>query len=157
MFVLEVLVPKCLAINGLASCTITFCKVASLAHEAWDDPVERRGLEVQRLAALALAFLASAQATEVLGRLIGAARRKCCCRAHAHVRLCATLSVACLRLPPVVLMARRPSVAAVARWAQTAGAKGGTFGQVFAKSSISIRPTDSPPISISKKTCGGQI
>ena len=41
MLNLEVFVSKLLAVDGLASSTIALGEVASLAHEARDDSVER--------------------------------------------------------------------------------------------------------------------
>ena len=61
------------AINGEAAFNTAIVavargEVATLAHEAGDHAVEGAALEVQRLAELAHALLAGAEAAEVLGR-----------------------------------------------------------------------------------------
>jgi hypothetical protein len=65
----EALIAKLLAVDRLASRTISHCKISRLAHELLDDPVEEGALVVQRLARLANAFFARAQRAKVLRRL----------------------------------------------------------------------------------------
>ena len=62
----EVLVGELLAVDGLAAGTVAAGEVATLAHELRDDAVEGGALEVERLARLADALLAGAEAAEVL-------------------------------------------------------------------------------------------
>jgi hypothetical protein len=54
----EVLVFKLLPVYRLSAGAIALCEVSTLDHELLDDSVEPRALVVQRLARLALAFLA---------------------------------------------------------------------------------------------------
>lgn len=65
----KVLIGKLLAVDRLSTGTVAPCEVTALAHEPWDHTVERRTLEVQRLAGAAGAFLAGTQRAEVLRRL----------------------------------------------------------------------------------------
>ena len=65
----EGLVVKLGPIDGLAARAVALCEVTTLDHELLDYAVEHRALVVQRLAGLADAFLASAESTEILGRL----------------------------------------------------------------------------------------
>merc|ERR1712093_384891 len=65
----EVLVLELGAVDGLATGAVASREVAALRHEVVDHAVEGRALEVQRLSRLAHALLASAEASEVLGRL----------------------------------------------------------------------------------------
>jgi hypothetical protein len=58
----EVLIGELFAVNGLATGAVSAGEVATLAHELWDDPVERRALEAK-------ALLAGAQCPEVLDGL----------------------------------------------------------------------------------------
>jgi len=66
---LEVLVLELSAVNRLAASAVAAGEVSALAHEPRDDPVKPRALEVERLTPSALALLASAEATEILGAL----------------------------------------------------------------------------------------
>ena len=63
----KVLVGELGAVDGLAAGAVAAGEVASLAHEARDDAVERRPLVVQRLAGRAQALLARAEQPEVVG------------------------------------------------------------------------------------------
>jgi hypothetical protein len=65
----EVLVRELLAVDGLAAGAVAAGEVATLAHELRDDAVEGGALEVERLARLAHALLAGAEATEVLWKI----------------------------------------------------------------------------------------
>mmetsp|Transcript_62884 Transcript_62884/g.167224 ORF Transcript_62884/g.167224 Transcript_62884/m.167224 type:complete len:247 (+) Transcript_62884:167-907(+) len=65
----EVLVGKLGAVDRLAARAVAPGEVTALAHELRNHAVERRALEVQRLARLAHALLAGAERAEVLGRL----------------------------------------------------------------------------------------
>ena len=67
----EVLVVESASVDGLATSAVTSGEVATLGHEAGDDTVELGSLEVERLAGLAHALLASAEASEVLSSLGG--------------------------------------------------------------------------------------
>jgi len=58
----EVLIGELVAIDGLASSAVVVGKIATLAHEVWNDAMETRSL-------VAKALLAGAQSTEVLGGL----------------------------------------------------------------------------------------
>lgn len=71
MLQLEILILKFLSIDTLSSRPIAHGEVSALYHEGFDHTVEARSLEVQWLALSILtdALLASAQRTEVLGRL----------------------------------------------------------------------------------------
>mmetsp|Transcript_20643 Transcript_20643/g.37180 ORF Transcript_20643/g.37180 Transcript_20643/m.37180 type:complete len:202 (+) Transcript_20643:254-859(+) len=60
------LISKLLSIDGLTTCAIATSEVATLAHEARNNAVPDAAFEVERLARLALALLASAQRSEVL-------------------------------------------------------------------------------------------
>merc|ERR1719476_983324 len=62
----EILVGELASIDGLAASAVASGEVASLAHEVRDDPMESAALEVQWLARLPRALLASAEAPEVL-------------------------------------------------------------------------------------------
>jgi len=66
---LEVLISELLAIDALATSAVSAGEVASLAHKILDNAVEARALVVKGLAGLAHALFASAQCTEVFGRL----------------------------------------------------------------------------------------
>ena len=58
MVELEVLVREdVFAIDGIAACSVVVYEIASLNHEAWDDPVECGSLVAQRLAGLGHSFL----------------------------------------------------------------------------------------------------
>lgn len=57
------------AVDGFAACSVSSREVSALDHELLDDTVEAGALEVQRLARLAQALLASREAAEVLSRL----------------------------------------------------------------------------------------
>ena len=63
------LVGKLVTINRFAPRAVTACEIATLAHEAGDDAVERRVLEVKRRARASSALFAGAEAAKVLGRL----------------------------------------------------------------------------------------
>src|SRR6185295_1067491 len=63
---LEGLVGELRPVDRLAARAVARGEVAALAHEPRDDPVERRALEVQRLARPPDALLAGAQRAEVL-------------------------------------------------------------------------------------------
>ena len=67
----EVLVSELVAVDGLATGAVSSGEVAALGHEASDDAMEGAALEVERLAGVALALLASAESAEVLGSLGG--------------------------------------------------------------------------------------
>ncbi len=69
MLQFKVLILELGAVDRLPSSAIASSEVAALDHELLDDPVETRAFVVQRLARLADTLLASAQGTEVLGRL----------------------------------------------------------------------------------------
>jgi hypothetical protein len=67
----EVLVGKFLAVDGLATGAVAAGEVTTLAHEIVNDTMERRALEVQRLAGLPLTLFAGAEGAEIfrgLGR-----------------------------------------------------------------------------------------
>jgi hypothetical protein len=55
------------AVDRLSTSTVGTCEITALNHESFDDAMEDRVLEVQRLARLANAFLTSAKSTKVLG------------------------------------------------------------------------------------------
>jgi hypothetical protein len=61
----EVLVGKFLAVDGLATGAVAAGEVTTLAHEIVNDTMERRALEVQRLAGLPLTLFASAEGAEI--------------------------------------------------------------------------------------------
>merc|ERR1712004_275448 len=67
----EVLIGELVTVDGLAASAVAPGEVATLAHEIRDNAVEVGALEVQGLARLASALLASAESAEVLGRLRG--------------------------------------------------------------------------------------
>jgi len=67
----EVLVSEFFAVDGLATSAVSAGEVATLGHEASDNAVESASLEVEGLALLAHALLASAESAEVLGGLGG--------------------------------------------------------------------------------------
>lgn len=69
MLELEVLILELLAVDRLAAGAVSICEVPALAHETWDDAVERGALVVQGHAALGAALLARAQGPEVLDGL----------------------------------------------------------------------------------------
>ena len=58
----EILVLKLVAVDGLATGSVSSGEVASLTHEVGDDTVEAGALEAE-------ALLSSAESTEVLGSL----------------------------------------------------------------------------------------
>ena len=62
----EVLVFEAATVDGLTTAAITTSEIATLGHEARNDSVELASLEVQGLALLSHALLASAEAAEVL-------------------------------------------------------------------------------------------
>ena len=66
MLVLEVFISEFLSVDALTSSSILACEVSSLSHEAWDDSMEGRPLEVERPSRPALSFLSCAESTEVL-------------------------------------------------------------------------------------------
>jgi len=66
---LEVLIGELGTVDGLTARAVAAGEVTTLEHEAGDHTVEGAALVAQRLAALADALLASAEAAEVLGSL----------------------------------------------------------------------------------------
>ena len=62
-------VEKLRTVDRLAASAVPAGEVATLAHELRDDAVEGGALEVERLARLAHALLAGAEATEVLWKI----------------------------------------------------------------------------------------
>jgi len=56
---LEVLIGELVSVDALSTGTVVVCEVTSLAHEVWDDTMERAALEAK-------ALLSGAQSTEVL-------------------------------------------------------------------------------------------
>jgi len=71
---LEVLIGELGTVDGLATTAITAGEVATLAHEAGDDPVEGAALVVEGLARATHTLLTSAESTEVLAGLGGNVR-----------------------------------------------------------------------------------
>ena len=66
---LEVLIIEARAIDALTTSAVTICEVTSLSHEAWDDSVEVRILEVQGLPSISNSLFTCAESAEVFGSL----------------------------------------------------------------------------------------
>ena len=62
----EVLVREGAAVDRLTACAVADREVATLGHEARDDPMEVAPFVVERLSASSLPLLTSAEGTEVL-------------------------------------------------------------------------------------------
>jgi len=65
----EVFIRELLTIDGLTAGAVAAGEITTLAHKVGDDTMESGTLEVERLAGLALALLASAESAEILGGL----------------------------------------------------------------------------------------
>ena len=62
----QVLVSEFVAIDALSASSIAASEITALCHESCDDSVEGASLEVKRLSLSTLAFLSSAEGSEVL-------------------------------------------------------------------------------------------
>jgi len=77
---LKVLISELGSVDGLSSSSVSSGGVSSLTHKLRDHTVKGRSLEVKRLSRLSHTLLASAEASEVLGRL----RDDICSQLHGN-------------------------------------------------------------------------
>ena len=65
----QVLVSEFVAIDALSTSSIAASEITTLCHESCDDSVEGASLEVEGLSLTSLAFLSSAEGSEVLSSI----------------------------------------------------------------------------------------
>jgi len=65
----EILISELFTVDGLTTGSVAAGEITTLAHEAVDDTMESRALEVERLAGAAHTLLAGAQASEIFSGL----------------------------------------------------------------------------------------
>ena len=67
MFVLKVFIFKLFSVYGLSTCSISFCKVSTLGHKTWDNPVVGAALEVKGFTRFSNTLFTCAKSPEVFG------------------------------------------------------------------------------------------
>mmetsp|Transcript_37263 Transcript_37263/g.57791 ORF Transcript_37263/g.57791 Transcript_37263/m.57791 type:complete len:226 (+) Transcript_37263:135-812(+) len=69
VFQFKIFIWPLLSKNPFSSSSIVSCKITSLTHEAWNDPVESGPLEMKLLSSFSCASLSGAKTSEILSSL----------------------------------------------------------------------------------------